>query len=129
MPIQGGPSNHPTPAAAQLPIVTRTITFTDAGFDNSVDLFCENLPGLSAWFLITAISGGAAVSIQLQFAFGQGVGGVVWRPLVPAYAIAVGTPSLVNFRLGSRRYRAVTTLAGAPGSTATVLYRLAAALT
>lgn len=127
MPIQGGPSNHPTPAAAQLPIVTRTLTFTSASTSSTVDLFCENLPGLSAWFLVSAVAAGGVVSVQLQFAFGQGPAGVTWQSLVPAYVIAFATPSLVNFRLGSRRYRAVVTLAG--GATATVQYRLAAALT
>lgn len=123
MPIQGGPSNHPTPSVAQLPIVTRTLTLPGAGSQATVDLFADNLPGLSAWFLH---SGGViAVTVQLQFAWGQNAGSVNWQPLVPAYALVINVPSLVNYRLGSRRYRAVLTSTGA----GTVLYRLAAALT
>lgn len=123
MPIQGGPSNHPTPSVAQLPIVTRTLTFGGAATQFTVDLFADNLPGLSAWFLHSA--GAVAVTIQLQFAWGQNAGSVNWQPLVPAYALVINTPSLVNYRLGSRRYRATVTATGA----GTVLYRLAAALT
>lgn len=125
MAVQGGPSNHPTPSVAQLPIVSRVLPVT-AGTNQTVDLFADNLPGLSAWFLWD-FGATAAPTVQLQFAFGQNslTNTVNWQPLVPSYALVFGVPSLVNFRLGSRRYRAVVTAAAAGN----VSYRLAAALT
>lgn len=125
MAVQGGPSNHPTPSVAQLPIVTRVLPVL-LGANQTVDLFADNLPGLSAWFLWD-FGAAALPTVQLQFAFGQNTIGnaINWQPLVPPYALAFGVPSLVNFRLGSRRYRAVVTAAAAGN----VSYRLAAALT
>lgn len=124
MPIQGGPSNHPQPSAASLPIVTREIPVTAVGANNTVDLFADNLPGLSAWFWWDT-NVAMLPTVQLQFAFGQNAGSINWQNLVPPYPLAFATASLVTFRLGSRRYRAVITCAAA----GVLRYRLAAALT
>lgn len=123
MPASPGPNNGPYASVAALFPVFDTITFVGAGSLATRDLHADGLPGLNAWFLQTV--GGAVVSVQLQFADGVAAGGVPdWQPLVPAYVIALNTPSLTNPRLGSRRYRAVLTSDGATS----VKYRLTASL-
>lgn len=101
------------------PTVFGEITFAGAGNNTTRVLKARSWPGLNAWFLQTA--GAGVVTITLQFAQGQGPGNViVWVPLVPDYALAFNAPSLQNFQLGSRFYRALLTTTGA----ATVGYRL-----
>lgn len=122
MPAYSSPSNGPFQSIAPQPIRSGVLTFGGAGSQSTPEVYSDGLPGLRAWFLQTA---GAAVTVQLEFADGNSGNNVVqWRPLVAAYGIVAVIPSLVNYSLGSRRYRATLTAAGA----AVVAYRLNATL-
>ena len=122
MPSYSSPSNGPFASVAPQPIRSGVLTFGGAGSQTTLEVRADGLPGIRAWFLQSA---GAVITVQLEFADGNSGNNVIqWRPLVAAYAIVATIPSLVNYSLGSRRYRATLTAAGA----AVVAYRLNATL-
>lgn len=125
MPSSAGPSNSPSQNVSPLPVKSVTLTFGGGGGTQSTDpVHADGLPGLRAWFLQTA--GAGVVSVQLEFADGNAANNtVLWAPLVPAFGIALGVPSLTPYSLGSRLYRATVTSTGV----AVVRTRLNAALT
>ena len=123
MPTTAGPSNSPVAVAAAVPLRFQTLTFVGAGgTQNTNPVFADGLPGLRAFLLQTA--GAGLVSVQLQFADGVLAAAPDFQPLIPAFAIVLNVPSLNEFSLGSRQYRAVVTSTGA----ATVRVRLASVL-
>lgn len=120
MPLGAGPNNGDKPSIAALPIVFRqSFVLTGGGAPHqSRVLHGDGLPGINVWALQTQ---GDPVSVLVQFANGVGLGGNVdWQPIALATALVVGTPTLLNYRLGSRLWRLVIT----PGATdATLQYR------
>ncbi len=126
MPAYSGPSNGPVPSVSAVPLRFETLALANGVPQGTNPLFSDGLPGLRAWFLQTS-GAGVFVSVQLQFADGNVLGGAPdWQPLVPAYGIVINVPSLNTFSLGSRRYRALLT---ATGGAANVRCRLTGALT
>lgn len=123
MPAYSSPSNAPYPSVAPQPIRFGVLTFGGAGSQTTAIVQASGLPGIRAWFFQTA--GAGAVTVQLEFADGNLANNVIqWDPLVPLYGILLNVPSLNQFSLGSRLYRATVTSTGA----ATVKYRLNATL-
>lgn len=123
MPIQQQTNNGVYPTVSATPIRFGTLTFVGGQTLNSLQLISDGLPGLRVWVLQTL--GPGVITVQPQFANENNIGGIVWRPLVPPYAVALNVPALNVFTLGSRRYRIQVTSTG----NATVLYRIAGTLT
>ena len=118
MPIGGGSSNGPIGGVAQMPVVFNTLILVDGVAQATLEIATDNLPGLNVWLLQTAGAGVVTATIQ----FGDGIipvfGSTDWQPLLPAYNIASGVPSLVNARLGSNVHRVTLTANGGPFSSA-----------
>ena len=122
MPVANQPTNGPHPNVAAMPVRFQTLTFAVAAQQFTNPLFADGLPGLRVWVLQTL--GAGLVTVEVQFADGNGQLGTDWQPLVPPFPIALFVPSLTPFSLGSRRYRLAVTSTGA----ATVRVRTVAAL-
>ncbi len=125
MPAQPGPSNAALGSAAAFPVVfERVLTFAGAGVQTSREIHGEGLAGLNVYVQHT--TGAGLVTVTVQFAQGIAIGGGTnWENLAPAFPILLGTPSVNNFHLGSRRYRLSVESTGV----ATVSYRLVGAFT
>ena len=132
MPVGGGASNGDFPSIAQLPIEfvqTGGVPLTFGGGGGTLftaELHTDNLPGFNVWLL--QVSGAGVVTPTPQFANGQlptATPGVDWQPLALPAALVVGTPTLLNYKLGSRRHRVKLVSTGA----AVVIYRITASLT
>lgn len=117
----GSGINGQNPAVTALPTAARTLTFSGAGSQASLEIKADGLVFFNTW--VRQLTGAAGVA-TVEYQFQQQVTANLpnWQPFPPLADPISTTPTLRRFPLGAARYRILVTATGA----CTIAYRISA---